>query len=152
MAFGKSAEGRNFENMKLLLRLSGVLLLGWILTACGEAYTSEAGTDTEIAVLSQQDLLERQNGNGNLLLLDVRTKREYDSGHIAGAVLIPHKQVEKRLDELAKYRDRRIVVYCEVGGRARKVLHVLSKAGFDDLALLEGDMRAWRKSDLPVER
>ena len=89
---------------------------------------------------------------GNLLLLDVRTKREYDSGHIAGAVLIPHKQVERRLDELAEYRDRRIVVYCEVGGRARKALNILSEAGFENLGLLEGDMRGWRASELPVEQ
>ena len=127
------------------------MLLGLTLTACSEGYTSEAGPDPGITILSQQDLLERQNGNGNLLLLDVRTKREYDSGHIAGAVLIPHKQVEKRLNELAEYRDRRIVVYCEVGGRARKVLNVLSEAGFENLGLLQGDMRAWRKSSLPVE-
>jgi rhodanese-related sulfurtransferase len=126
------------------------VLLGCILTTCGEGYTSEAGPEPEIAILSQQELLKGQNEN--VFLLDVRTKREYDSGHIAGATLIPHKQVAMRLDELAKYRDRRIVVYCEVGARARKVLNILNEAGFENLGLLEGDMRAWRKSNLPVER
>lgn len=138
--------------MRQLLRLYGAILVGLTLTACGEGYTSEASPEPEITVLSQQDLLEGQSSNGSLLLLDVRTKREYDSGHIAGAVLIPHKQVEKRMDELTEYRDRRIVVYCEVGGRARKALKTLSKAGFDNLRLLEGDMRGWRASALPVER
>jgi rhodanese-related sulfurtransferase len=137
--------------MRHLLRLTGAILLGWVLAACGESYTSEAGPDPEIAILSQQDLLKGHNGTGDLLLLDVRTKREYNSGHIAGAVLIPHKQVEKRLDELVEYRDRRIVVYCEVGGRAKKVLNILWKAGFENLALLDGDMKGWRKNQLPVE-
>ncbi len=138
--------------MRQLLRLCGAILVCLTLSACGEGFTSEASPGPEIAILSQQDVLERQSSNGNFLLLDVRTQREYDSGHIAGAVLMPHKQVENRLDELAEYRDRRIVVYCEVGGRARKVLNILSKAGFDNLGLLEGDMRGWRKGELPVER
>ncbi len=138
--------------MRKLLRLYGAILLGLTLTACGEGYTSEPSPGPEVAVLSQQDILGGLSSNGSLLLLDVRTKREYESGHIAGAVLIPHKQVEERLDELAEYRDRRIVVYCEVGGRARKVLDILSKAGFDNLGRLEGDMRGWRAKELPVER
>jgi rhodanese-related sulfurtransferase len=94
-------------------------------------------------------LLERLD-RGDCAVLDVRSAREYRSGHIPGALHIPHSQVSGRLDELQPYRDDDIVVYCESGVRARMAQNALTKAGFRRVHHLVGDMAAWRREKRAV--
>ena len=47
------------------------------------------------------------------LVLDVRTSREYKSGHLKGATLIPVQELQGRLTELAAYKNENILIYCE---------------------------------------
>jgi phage shock protein E len=101
--------------------------------------------------VSQAQLLEWMNQKFNLCILDVRTAGEYNSGHIPGAINIGYKAISTRLDELAIYRDKNIVVYCEVGGRARMAQSDLTKAGFSNVYHLTGDMRAWRSAGQATE-
>lgn len=60
--------------------------------------------------------------------LDVRSKAEFHSGHKPGAINIPLDELPNRLDELDK--DANIIVYCQVGMRAREAVRILKKAGF----------------------
>jgi rhodanese-related sulfurtransferase/DNA-binding transcriptional ArsR family regulator len=46
----------------------------------------------------------------SVILLDVRPAEEYAAGHIAGAVSIPHDELEDRLREIP--RDKEVVAYC----------------------------------------
>ena len=61
-------------------------------------------------------------------LLDVRTPREFASGHIPGAVNIPVDDLRTRLAELP--RDRKIAAYCQVGQRGYLATRILLQAGF----------------------
>lgn len=56
------------------------------------------------------DELEDMMVQNNVLLLDVRPSSEYELGHITGAINIPVKEIEKRLDNLPK--DTEIIAYC----------------------------------------
>jgi phage shock protein E len=98
-----------------------------------------------------QELLEAPPGSG-LLVLDVRNPDEYASGHVLGAMNIPHTEIEARIDELAEYRDREIVIYCERGYRAQIAAGALDEAGFQRLGHLVGDMKSWRNDGLPLVR
>ncbi len=71
-------------------------------------------------------------GNG-ALLVDVRTPREYEAGHLDGAVLIPHDQVEQRLAEFGDDKSRSIVLYCRSGRRAGVAEQILREAGFTNV-------------------
>ncbi len=62
------------------------------------------------------------------LLLDVRTPREYQEGHIPGALDIPVDDLRYRLGELP--HDRSIAVYCQVGQRGYLATRILLQAGF----------------------
>jgi rhodanese-related sulfurtransferase len=86
------------------------------------------------------------------LILDVRTKSEYDEGHVPGAILVPHKDIELHLAGLQSFKDKPVVVYCETGIRARKAMSVLQEAGFTQLQHLAGDMTDWRKNNRPVAK
>jgi phage shock protein E len=59
------------------------------------------------------------------LVIDARSPGEFDTGHIQGAVNIPHNVIDRQISGHAKSKDASIVVYCHSGmrsGHARKVL------------------------------
>lgn len=68
--------------------------------------------------------------NKNLVILDVRTEGEYNSGHIKGSKLMPVSEIASRIGELEKYRHRPILVHCASGGRSPKAVRVLLKNKF----------------------
>jgi rhodanese-related sulfurtransferase len=125
-----------------------MLLLAFLLCAAaaacgGQEPASEAVSPSELAARIQSDAAP--------LILDVRTPAEFESGHIPGAVNIPHDQLRDRLDELSASPNDEIVVHCERGGRAAAAEAVLREAGYTHVRDLSGHMRAWRAEDLPVE-
>ena len=121
-----------------------VLLSVFIAISC-------SGSDTGNGVMTQSALLDRLDDADAPLVLDVRTTGEYQRGHVPGAVNIPYQQIGARLSELGEANGRDIVVYCEAGPRAQRAEGTLRAAGFERLYHLEGDMSAWRRSQLPVE-
>lgn len=64
-------------------------------------------------------------------LLDVRNEDEYNEGHIPGSVLFPLQKLKEELPRFPK--DRKIIVYCAVGGRSAEALIILKRQGFLDV-------------------
>lgn len=100
-----------------------------------------------------RDSLQQAMEKGEpLLLLDVRSRPEFDSGHIPGAVNLPHDRVAGAPGEVSADKAGRIVVYCERGPRAMMAQQALLSAGYTDVSRLMGDMSGWRSIGLPVEK
>jgi rhodanese-related sulfurtransferase len=74
-------------------------------------------------------------------LVDVRTKGEYESGHVEGAVNIPVSALAERLAELEP-KTEGVVVYCRSGHRSAKAADILRKAGFTQVFDL-GSVKNW---------
>lgn len=93
----------------------------------------------------------RENGS-DMSVLDVRTPAEYAAGHIEGSKNINFlgPDFEKEISGLDKDKD--ILVYCRTGGRSRAAALALRKAGFKKILDLEGGIKAWEASGLPVEK
>ena len=89
--------------------------------------------------------------NHELILLDVRTQAEYDSGHILNAINISHEQILEDPELLAEYKDSQMVVFCRSGGRAGKVIQLLESIGFEDIIDIDGDMLAWSEAGYRME-
>jgi rhodanese-related sulfurtransferase/rubrerythrin len=77
----------------------------------------------------------------NLTILDVRQPKEYQSGHIPGAVLIPLPELNERINEIDPQKPT--VVYCAVGGRSRVAAQMLSGKGFEQIYNMSGGFKAW---------
>ena len=90
----------------------------------------------DIHILRRMDL----TGN-NMTLLDVRTEKEFKSGHIEGAVNISIDRLRKNIDRLEK--DKKVIIYCRSGYRAYLGLRILTNAGFTDVRLLNGSYLSW---------
>lgn len=81
--------------------------------------------------------------NKEILILDVRTKEEYDGGHIPGAKLIPVQQLASKTNDLEKYVNKPILVYCASGGRSPRAVQTLVKNNFTDIYHLTRGISTW---------
>ena len=81
------------------------------------------------------------------LLLDVRTRREWESKRIAASMNVPLNELPERTGDLPRHR--RIFVHCAGGYRSSIAASVLQAAGFDRLVELAGGLAAWEAAGLP---
>lgn len=86
----------------------------------------------------------------NAVVVDVRNDAEFASGHITDAKHIPVEQLEDRLAELRKFKDKPLLVYCQSGIRSAKASSILLKSEFTQVHNLEGGINAWVQAKLPV--
>lgn len=75
-------------------------------------------------------------------LVDVRQPEEYAGGHLAGAILIPLKELPDRSAELEK--EKPLIVYCAVGGRSKVAAQLLAGYGFTTVFNMAGGIKAWQ--------
>ena len=109
--------------------------------------------DSAAVPITQAELLKRlEQKDPGLVVLDVRTADEFAAGHVPGARNVSHDLLASRIGELAGVRDKQVVLYCRSGRRSLMAEDVLRKAGFKNIAHLEGDYLAWEAEKRPVER
>jgi len=87
-------------------------------------------------------------GRQKPLLLDVREPWEFEKARIAGAQLIPMREVPARHQELDPAKD--VVAICHHGGRSHQVAIFLEKAGFKRIHNLVGGVDAWSRTVDPT--
>lgn len=75
-------------------------------------------------------------------ILDVRQPREYEQGHLAGALLMPVKEVTTRIAELD--RNKPLLVYCHLGMRSKAACQLLLAEGFREVYNMSGGIVAWQ--------
>jgi len=88
---------------------------------------------------------------GCVLLLDVRTAKEFQDGHIPSATLLPIAELPKRLKELPSDKTQPILVYCGTGIRSSKAAHLLYQHGYKDVYNLSGGLHAWIAAQKPIK-
>jgi len=86
------------------------------------------------------------------LVLDVRDAGEFAQGHILSARNIPLGELEQRLKEIERYKEKPVIVSCGVGNRAGSAAGLLRKQGFTNVVNLSGGIAAWRQAGLPTEK
>ena len=73
-----------------------------------------------------------------LVILDVRRPYEFKESRIPNSINIPVEEIEWELEELEKYKDKKVLVYCKVGVRSSIACDFLEKEGFNNLYNLRG--------------
>ena len=102
-----------------------------------------------VGAITIQDAVQKINRE-NAVVLDVRTKDVFDRGHVVGALNFPEKELDNELKNLGKFRDKKILVFCEMGGVSSRVVRKLQKQGFVDVSPVKGGLSSWRQENLPV--
>jgi rhodanese-related sulfurtransferase len=99
----------------------------------------------DISVAQAQLLIEAKP---SLIILDVRTQAEYDSGHIENAILIPVDELGNRLDELSPNDE--LLVYCRTGNRSSNAVNILQSNGFTMIFHMEDGITGWIDAGYPI--
>jgi phage shock protein E len=87
----------------------------------------------------------------DVVVLDVRTPKEYGSGHLKDAQHIDFylPDFSKRLQALRK--DKTYVMYCASGGRSQKAAQMMVQMGFEEIYNASTGFEALKKSGIPVD-
>lgn len=108
-------------------------------------YLSKAGAKS-VSAQAAVMLINRKDG----VVLDIRDKKEFESGHIVDAINIPSSKLSARLPELEKFKTRPVIVVCKMGQHSGEACKILTSAGFTEVVRLQGGMAEWRGQTLPV--
>jgi rhodanese-related sulfurtransferase len=111
-------------------------------------YAEAAGTRyTEVSAAEARKLIAEKKP----FILDVRTPREFNSGHIPGAVLIPVQQLADRVGEITQHRHNDVFIYCRSGNRSTVAAEILHKAGFKSVWNLRRGILEWQAAGYPID-
>ena len=100
--------------------------------------------------IAPADLARRLESPNAPALLDVRTRQEFDAGHVPGAVNVPFNEIGTRIEDVPASVDEELVVYCGHGPRAWIAAHALGRRGYRNVTLLKGHWAVWRRLRMPV--
>ena len=83
------------------------------------------------------ETLFRMKARGSKIV-DVRSKREYEEGHISGSINIPDYEINREFEKFFKDYNQTIILYCSSGARSKKACKKLLKKGYTNIFNLYG--------------
>jgi len=105
-----------------------------------------------VPFMSMAELRRRVEGSdGDVIVLDVRERDDYERAHIPSARLLPRGQLELRVDKELPDPTARIVTCCEFGRISTLAAATLRAMGFQRAVALDGGMKAWREAGYPTK-
>ena len=112
---------------KLLFLLLAVILL----TACGQ--NTENDREAVYMNITAEEAKQIMDTEEGYIILDVRTQEEYDEGHIPGAIVISHEEIEEKAGQVLTDQDQLILVYCRSGRRSKLAAEALAALGYTNI-------------------
>lgn len=94
----------------------------------------------------------RLMNGGDALVLDVRDPGEYNGGRIPKSKNIPLAELDKRFEDIARFKEKPVIITCRSNGRASAAARLLKTKGFTNVVQLQGGFGAWQQASLPVEK
>ena len=112
-------------------KLVWVILAMMLLTACGQ--NKENNREVAYMNITAQQAKEIMDSQEGYIILDTRAQEEYDTGHIPGAILIPHDEILEKAEDVLTDKDQLILVYCRSGRRSKLAAEDLVKLGYTNI-------------------
>ena len=112
-------------------KLIVIFLAMLLLTGCGQNNEStREAVYVNITAPQAKEIMDSQTGD---IILDTRTKEEYDESHIPGAILIPYDEILEKAESILTDKDQLILVYCRSGRRSKLASEDLVKLGYTNI-------------------
>ena len=107
-------------------------------------------TADKISVKEAYSFLQKHSGDKDVVLLDVRTKLEYDSLHIENSVLTDYSQPNFP-EEIEKLdRNKTYLIYDKTDRKSSNTFELMKELRFKDVHVIIGGIEAWEKENLPL--
>ncbi|MBS5937412.1 rhodanese-like domain-containing protein [Clostridium sp.] len=114
----------------LFLILSTLVISGC--TTLNKEISTKGQEAVTVSRITSEEAKEEMNNN-DVIILDVRTEEEYNSGHIENSVLIPIDDLEYKAEEVLTNKEQKILVYCRSGNRSKKAADLLVEMGYTNV-------------------
>jgi rhodanese-related sulfurtransferase len=121
-------------------------------TKATEPTTSQIPSQTisDVSVTEAYTLIQKNTGNPDFIIIDVRTPEEYAAGHLENALLIDYNSNNFKT-ELGKLpRDKQYLIYCRTARRSGLALEVFTSLGFTNVLNMTGGITEWTDQRYPV--
>ena len=116
-------------------KLFAVLLVSILISSCA---IGQITNDIDI------DEFRKKMASQNYVLVDVRTEKEFDDGHIENALNIDYFSTTFS-DEISNIGlEKPVLVYCRSGNRSGKSMRIMSDLGFKEVYNLIGGIKGWK--------
>jgi len=92
------------------------------------------------------NLINRENA----VVIDVREATSFEHGHIISAIHVPLTKLEESIDKLNRYKNKPIILVCDIGQMSPKAGAILRNKGFEKIYYLSGGIAAWQRASLPM--
>lgn len=86
----------------------------------------------------------------NAVVVDIRPKKDYATGHIVDSLNIPSETLTKRMSELDRHKDKPVLLVCANGQHSGPCSKLLKAAGHNNVNRLSGGIAGWRGDNLPL--
>ena len=104
---------------------------------------SACGADNAYRHLSMEDAVQMMQSEKDYLIVDVRSKEEYDKRHIPGAILLPIDDIRAGKTDVLSDQRQTLLLYCWTGRRAEDAAILLAKMGYQNVYEF-GGLVDWR--------
>jgi rhodanese-related sulfurtransferase len=134
--------------------MCGIALVGGSLhdTANAAESSSQAQLFETVTPKEASILIKNNKANPNFVILDVRTAKEFASGHIEDAINIDY-YAKTFLDDLDRLdKTKTYLVYCRSGSRSTKAFNLMKELGFQKVYGMEGGIVRWQAEGLPTTK
>ena len=74
------------------------------------------------------------------LIIDVRSRREFNETHLNGAINIPLPEIKKTIEKHVRDKQRKILVCCEYGIRSKKAIEIMENLNYTQVYNLKGGL------------
>jgi phage shock protein E len=134
---------KRLKHRNIIFLISTALLIG-LLSGCS-VVTNKANKERSTVSkqasfnnITPEEAKKRLDSEKGIILLDVRTKEEYDSGHVKDSVLIPVDILEEEAETKLNDKEAPIFVYCKSGNRSTTAAKILVEQGYKNVYNLGG--------------
>ncbi len=103
-----------------------------------------------VATLATVSVHALKKQAGSVIVLDVRTEKEWNTGHIEGAIHIHGGKLQENFQLVP--RDKPVTVICGSAYRGSIAASFLKREGYEDVSNVLGGMSAWKAAGFPIEQ
>ena len=137
-----------------------VILLSGILAGCSQVKTTASSTvpvvtsqTTDVPTITVSDAntsIQKNSGNANFVLLDVRTADEFNGGHLAGAINLDYYAADFKANIAKLDKNKQYLVYCRTGIRGAASVQIMLNLGFTKTQNIAGGITEWTQEGYAV--
>lgn len=117
--------------MKRAIVITFVLACVFLLASCGDKKYNGENT-AKYHKITAAEAYAMMNEK-EVVIVDVRTKSEYNEGHIKGAILIPNETIGKEIPSDLPDKNATVLLYCRSGRRSREAANKLVELGYKNV-------------------